>query len=118
MDTKMELLVNLLDCGSLDIDKLAEIIDTCEEFNEDALYNAVENLKAQQIKISCNELMFELLSDLEFNLIDKIKDELNIELNEDDFELFINFLDTHITYTGENEQVNNWIENNCELVEF
>lgn len=59
-----------------------------------------------------------LLDNLRLDLGAKIEEELNIELFEDDFELFINYLDTHITYVGENEQVKSWLENNCDLVEF
>lgn len=118
MDTQTKLLINLLDCGYLDIDKLIEVVNTCEDFNENALCDSIENLKDNNMELNVNTLMFELLSNLEFNLIDKIKDELNIELYEDDFEIYINYMDTYITYMGENEKVKNWLENNCELVEF
>lgn len=118
MDTKTELLINLLDCGVLDIDKLMEIIDTCEDFQGNALEWAIQETKDNNMDLNVNSLMFNLLSTLEYNLIDKIKEELNIELSEDDFELFVNYMDTSITYTGENEQVENWLENNCELIEF
>lgn len=118
MDTKTNLLINLLDCGSLDIDKLIEIVDTCEDFNNDALIDSIGDLKDNGIKLDCNSLMFELLDNLRVDLNAKIMEELNIELYEDDFDIFINYLDTHITYVGDNEQVKNWLENNCELVEF
>lgn len=118
MDTKTELLINLLDCGMLDIDKLIEIIDTCEDFQDSALEWAIQDIENNDRDFNVNSLMFNLLSNLEYNLIDKIGDELNIELNEDDFELFINYLDTHITYMGDNEKVKEWLENNCDLVEF
>ena len=118
MNTKMELLINLLDCGSLDIDKLTDIIDTCEDFQGSALEWAIQEIKDNNMELNVNTLMYNLLDTLEYNLINKIKNELNIELSEDDFELFINYMDTHITYMGENEQVKNWLENNCELVEF
>lgn len=118
MNTQTELLVNLLDCGTLDIDKLTEIVDTCEEFNEDAIFDSIEDMKGNGVKIDCNTLMFELLDNLRCDISAKIEDELNIELFEDDLEIFVNYLDTHITYTGENEKVKNWLENNCELVEF
>lgn len=118
MNAETELLITLLDCGSLDIDKLVEIVETCEDFNNDALTDSIENLKDNGMAIDCNSLMFTLLDTLKYNLIAKIKEDLNIELLEDDFELYINYLDTHITYTGENEQVKNWLENNCDLVEF
>lgn len=118
MNTQTELLINLLDCGTLDVDKLIEIVDTCEDFNNDALSDSIENLKDNGIKLDCNSLMFELLDNLRIDLNAKIMEELNIELLEDDFELFINYLDTHITYLGDNEQVKEWLENNCDLVEF
>lgn len=118
MDTKTELLINLLDCGSLDIDKLIEIINTCEDFQGSALEWAIQEVKDNNMDFNVNSLMFNLLDTLKYNLIDNIQDELNIELYEDDFELFINYLDTHITYVGEDEKVKNWLENNCELVEF
>lgn len=118
MTTETELLITLLDCGTLDIDKLVEIIDACEDFNKDALTDSIEDLKDNGMTIDCNSLMFELLDNLRIDLSTKIKEDLNIELMEDDFELYINALDTHITYTGENEQVKTWLENNCELVEF
>lgn len=125
MDTKTNLLINLLDCGSLDIDKLIEIVDTCEDFNNDALIDSIEDLKDNGVKLDCNSLMFELLDNLRVDLNAKIMEELNTELYEDDFDIFINrkksnyvYLDTHITYVGDNEQVKNWLENNCELVEF
>ena len=118
MDTQTELLLNLLDCGMLDIDRLVEIVDTCEDFQDSALEWAIQELKDNSMAINVNSLMFNLLDTLEYNLIDKIKDELNIELTEDDFELFINYMDTHITYMGENEKVKNWLEDNCDLVEF
>ena len=50
MDTKTELLISLLDCGSLDIDKLIEIADTCEDFQENALECAIQIGRA-----SCRE---------------------------------------------------------------
>lgn len=118
MNTETELLINLLDCGTLDVDKLIEIVDTCEDFNNDALSDSIENLKDNGIELDCNSLMFNLLDTLKYNLIDKIKDELNIDIDEDDFELFINYLDTHITYLGDDEQVKEWLETNCDLVEF
>lgn len=118
MNTQTKLLVNLLDCGTLDIDKLTEIVNTCEDFNEDAIIDSIEDLKDNGVRIDCNSLMFELLDNLRVDLGAKIEEELNIELLEDDFDIFINYLDTHITYTGENEQVKNWLENNCDLVEF
>lgn len=125
MDAKTNLLINLLDCGSLDIDKLIEIVDTCEDFNNDALIDSIEDLKDNGVKLDCNSLMFELLDNLRVDLNAKIMEELNTELYEDDFDIFINrkksnyvYLDTHITYVGDNEQVKNWLENNCELVEF
>ena len=118
MDTQTELLINLLDCGMLDVDRLVEIIDTCEDFQGSALEWAIQELKDNNMAINVNSLMYNLLDTLEYNLIDKIEEDLNIELCEDDFELFINYLDTHITYTGEDEKVKNWFENNCELVEF
>ena len=118
MDTKMELLYNLLDCGALDIDKLIEIVDTCEDFNENVICDSIEDMKDNGMELNVNSLMFNLLDTLKYNLIDKIKDELNIELFEDDFDIFINYLDTHITYTGDSEKVKNWLENNCDLVEF
>lgn len=118
MTTQTELLITLLDCGTLDIDKLVEIIDTCEGFQDDALDWAIQEIKDNNMGLNVNSLMFTLLNTLTYNLIDKINDELNIELMEDDFDLFINYLDTHITYMGENEQVKNWLENNCDLVEF
>lgn len=118
MDTKTKLLINLLDCGSLDVDKLVEIVDTCEDFNNDALIDSIEDLKDNGVKLDCNSLMFELLDNLRVDLNAKIMEELNIELYEDDFDIFINYLDTHITYVGDNEKVKEWFENNCELVEF
>ena len=118
MDTKTELLISLLDCGMLDLDRLFEIADTCEDFQGSALEWAIQEIKDNNMDFNVNSLMFNLLSTLEYNLIDKIKDELNIELNEDDFEIFINYLDTHITYLGDNEKVKEWLEDNCELVEF
>lgn len=118
MNTQTELLANLLDCGTLDIDKLTEIVKTCEEFNEDAISDSIEDLKDNEVRIDCNSLMFELLDNLRVDLGAKIEGELNIELLEDDFDIFVNYLDTHITYTGENEKVKNWLENNCDLVEF
>lgn len=118
MDTKTELLINLLDCGALDIDKLIEIVDTCEDFQDIALEWAIQDIKENNLDLNVNTLMFDLLDTLKYDLIDKINDELNIELNEDDFELFINYLDTHITYVGDNEKVKEWLENNCDLVEF
>lgn len=118
MNTQTELLINLLDCGTLDINKLIEIVETCEDFNNDALSDSIENLKDNGIKLDCNSLMFELLDNLRIDLNAKIMEELNIELLEDDFELFINYLDTHITYLGDNEQVKEWLETNCGLVEF
>lgn len=118
MDTKTNLLINLLDCGSLDIDKLIEIIDTCEDFQDSALEWAIQDIEDNNMDFNVNSLMFNLLYTLKYNLIDKIDDELNIELDDDDFDIFINYLDTHITYEGDNEQVKNWLENNCELVEF
>ena len=105
MDTKTELLISLLDCGMLDLDRLFEIADTCEDFQENALEWAIQDIKDNYMDFNINSLMSSLLTTLEYNLIDKIKDELNIELNEDDFELFINYLDTHITYLGDNEKV-------------
>ena len=118
MDTKIELLYNLLDCGALDIDKLIEIVDTCEDLNEDALYDSIEDMKDNSMELNVNTLMFELLDNLRCDISAKIKDELNIELFEDDFDIFINYLDTHITYTGDSEKVKNWLENNCDLVEY
>ena len=118
MDTKTKLLINLLDCGYLDIDKLIEIVDTCEDFNENALYDSIEDMKNNGVELNVNSLMFELLDNLRCDLSAKIEDELGVELFEDDFEIYVNYMDTHITYTGENEQVKNWLENNCELVEF
>lgn len=118
MDTKTELLISLLDCGYLDIDKLIEIVNTCEDFQSSALEWAIQDIKDNNMDLDVNSLMFTLLNTLRYNLIDNIKDELNIELSEDDFEFFINYLDTHITYTGDDENVKNWLENNCELVEF
>lgn len=118
MDTKTKLLINLLDCGSLDIDRLVEIVDTCEDFNSDALIDSIGDLKDNGVELDCNSLMFELLDNLRIDLDAKIMEELNIELLEDDFDIFINYLDTHITYVGGNEKVKNWLENNCELVEF
>ena len=118
MDTQTELLISLLDCGTLDIDRLVEIIDTCEDFQGSALDWAIQELKDNNMAIDANSLMFSLLNTLEYNLIDKIEEDLNIELCEDDFELFINYLDTHITYMGEDEKVKNWLKDNCELVEF
>ena len=35
MNTQTKLLINLLDCGYLDIDRLVEIADTFEDFNAD-----------------------------------------------------------------------------------
>ena len=125
MDTKTKLLINLLDCGSLDIDKLVEIVNTCEDFNKDALYDSIEDMKNNNVDLTINSLMFELLDNLRCDISAKIEEELNIELFEDDFDIFVhyfgifvNYLDTHITYTGEDEKVKNWLENNCELVEF
>lgn len=118
MDTKTNLLINLLDCGSLDIDKLVEIVDTCEDFNNDALIDSIEDLKDNGVKLGCNSLMFELLDNLRVDLNAKIMEELNIELYEDDFDISINYLDTHITYVGDNEKVKEWLKNNCDLVEF
>lgn len=118
MDKKTELLISLLDCGMLDIDKLIEIIDTCEDFQGSALDWAIQDIKDNNMDLNVNSLMFNLLDTLKYNLMDKINDELGIELNEDDFEFFINYLDTHITYVGDNEKVKEWLENNCDLVEF
>ena len=118
MNTQTKLLLNLLDCGMLDIDRLVKIIDTCEDFQGSALEWAIQELKDNNMAINVNSLMFNLLDTLEYNLIDKIEEDLNIELCEDDFELFINYLDTHITYTGENEKVKTWLKDSCELVEF
>ena len=111
MDTRTELLINLLDCGYLDIDKLIEIVDTCEDFQGSALEWSIQEIKDNNMELNVNSLMFNLLDTLKYNLIDKIKEELNTELFEDDFDIFIN-------YTGEDEKVKNWLENNCELVEF
>ena len=118
MNTKTELLSNLLDCGALDIDKLIEIVDTCEDFNEDALCDSIEDMKDNGMELNVNTLMFELLDNLRCDISAKIENELNIELFEDDLDIFINYLDTHITYTGDSEKVKNWLENNCDLVEF
>ena len=118
MDKKTELLISLLDCGMLDIDKLIEIIDTCEDFQGSALDWAIQDIKDNNMDLNVNSLMFNLLDTLKYNLMDKINDELGIELNEDDFEFFSNYLDTHITYVGDNEKVKEWLENNCDLVEF
>lgn len=118
MNTQTELLINLLDCGTLDVDKLVEIVDTCEDFQGSALEWAIQEIKDNNMDLNVNSLMFNLLDTLKYNLIDKIKDELNIDIDEDDFELFINYLDTHITYLGDNEQVKEWLETNCDLVEF
>lgn len=118
MDTKTELLINLLDCGMLDIDKLIEIVDTCEDFQGSALEWAIQEIKDNNMDFNVNSLMFNLLDTLKYNLIDKIDDELNIELDDDAFDIFINYLDTHITYEGDNEKVKEWLENNCDLVEF
>lgn len=118
MNTQTELLLNLLDCGSLDLDKLVEIVDTCEDFQGSALEWAIQEIKDNNMDLNVNSLMFNLLSTLEYNLIDKINDELNVDIDEDEFELFINYLDTHITYLGDNEQVKEWLETNCDLVEF
>ena len=118
MNTQTKLLTNLLDCGYLDIDRLVEIADTCEDFNVNAIYDSIENLKDNNMNLNVNTLMFELLDNLRCDISAKIEDELDVDLFEDDFDIFINYLDTHITYTGENEKVKNWLENNCELVEF
>ena len=118
MNTETKLLINLLDCGYLDINKLIEIVDTCEDFNENALYDSIEDMKNNGVELNVNSLMFELLDNLRCDLSANIEKELGVELFEDDFEIYINYLDTHITYTGENEKVKNWLENNCELVEF
>ena len=118
MDTKTKLLINLLDCGYLDIDKLIEIVDTCEDFNENALCDSIEDMKNNGVELNVNSLMFELLDNLRCDLSANIEKELGVELFEDDFEIYVNYMDTHITYTGENEKVKNWLENNCELVEF
>lgn len=118
MDTKTELLISLLDCGMLGIDKLIEIVDTCEDFNDDALSDSIGDLKDNGVKLDCNLLMFELLDNLRIDLNAKIMEELNIELLEDDFDIIIDYLDTHITYVGDNEKVKEWLENNCDLVEF
>lgn len=118
MNTQTELLINLLDCGTLDVDKLIEIVDTCEDFQGSALEWAIQEIKDNNMDLNVNSLMFNLLDTLKYNLIDKINDELTIDIDEDDFELFINYLDTHITYLGDNEQVKEWLETNCDLVEF
>lgn len=108
MDTKTKLLINLL----------IEIVDTCEDFNNDALIDSIGDLKDNGIELDCNSLMFELLDNLRVDLSAKIMEELNIELYEDDFDIFVKYLDTNITYVGDNEKVKEWLKNNCELVKF
>lgn len=117
MDNKTYLLTLLLDCGTLDLDKLDEIIETCEDFDDDAVYNAFEDLKDNDIVIDCNSLISTLLLDLQNNLLCILTDE-GIEANEDDFDIFVNALDSHITYNGKDKKVTQWLSDNCDLVEF
>lgn len=117
MDNKTYLLTVLLDCGSLDLDKLEEIIDACEDFDDDILYDIIENLKLNGVEINCNSLISELLWNLQNVVIDCIHEDLGTKLSEDDFEIYVNALDSYITYLGNNEQVFDWLDNNCNLIE-
>lgn len=118
MDNKTYLLTLLLDCGSLDINKLNKIIDTCEDFDEDLLYDTIEDMKSSGVEINCNSLISDLLWNLQSILINRINEDLGTELDEDDFEIYVNCLDSHITYTGESEEAEQWLKDNCDLVEF
>lgn len=99
MDTKTELLISLLDCGMLDIDKLIEIIDTCEDFQDSALEWAIQDIEDNNMDFNVNSLMLNLLYTLKYNLIDKIDDELNIELD------FVEYLANKLGYSLKDDTI-------------
>lgn len=108
----------ILDCGYSDIDTLLEVLDYCENYDEHALANALEHLKDLDASIECNSLLYTLLVNLRDNLIRSIKEDLDINVDEDDFDIYVDYIDTHISYDGKDQQVRDYLSKQCDLIEL
>lgn len=102
MDAKTDLITTILQCGSLDVDRLIEILDMGNElFDDNILADVIDEYGSEPIK-SFNSLMFYLMEAIVF----KLSDDLDYKsLYEDHYYRktleeywggpFVNYMDSH-----------------------
>lgn len=95
---KTRLLCDLLDCGSLDINFLDDLLDT---------YNIsldIEDIKANFWKIDVNILIYESFEQIKNQFLEDNNEEIEklwFNIYELDYQIYTNYMDSHIWFNDE-----------------
>jgi hypothetical protein len=118
-DNLFSLSCSLLDCGTLDLKFLVDLVDKIDNqkfkikgeetylfdvTHEGKIFdNAIYNLKEDGLKVDINRLIYEILSTVDH----RIQELYNINLEDgENTEIFTNFLDSHLYLLNEDETLN------------
>ncbi|MBO8441071.1 MAG: hypothetical protein IAA89_01275 [Firmicutes bacterium] len=122
----IQIVKTLLDCNIEEAEKFKTILDFCNKFDKNAFNNAISLTHQYNFSICLDNVLKFLLTDLINNLTYNIYKDTHILLNKSDFSIEID-TDNILSYDNtillscdtENNNVLEWLENNCDnFVEF
>lgn len=96
---KTRLLCDLLDCWFLDINFLDELLNSYE------IELDIEDIKANFWKIDVNTLIYSAFEEIKNQFIQDNKEEIQelwLDIDELDYQIYTNYMDSHLCFNDEN----------------
>jgi len=92
---KEDLLMSILECGIQDLDKMEEILSKAENWLVDIDFDdVIENAKDLG-RIDFNTILYAIMENIVYDLVEDIEDEKIREKILDNFNPFLNYLDSY-----------------------
>lgn len=102
MDSRDELLIILLKCGYMDVDKLISVMEMGEElFGENLLYDVIDEYGSEAL-CGFDALIYRLMEEIVYRLVAELDEDVNVEDDRYRYILdeywaypYANFMDSH-----------------------